>query len=215
MTMIEIYSDIACPWCYLGKRRFERVLASFPPEQRPQVHLRAFQLRPDYPMGQSEPARPMLEKLFGGAARFDASFEHLQRVGAPEKIDFNLDAQIACNTRLAHRGIAFAAGQGVGSEAAESLFAGYFSEGKDLSKYTVVASCLQRAGVDLDTDGICQALDDPRLDQSVENDLARAARFGVRSVPLFVANEAYALSGSDREDAFRALIEQAISASAS
>ena len=214
MRTIEVYSDVACPWCYLGKRRFERVLASFPVERRPEVRWRAFQLRPDYPMGQSELARPLLENLFGGAARFDASFEHLQRVGAPEQINFNLDAQIACNTRLAHRGIAFASGRGLASAAAESFFAAYFSEGQNLSEPKVIASCLQRAGIEMATDRLCQALEAPDLDTSVENDLLRAARFGVRSVPFFVANEAFALPGADGEDAFRALIEQAISSNA-
>lgn len=210
MSVIEIYSDLACPWCYLGKRRFERVWSEFPMDQRPEVRWRAFQLRPDYPMGQSEPARPLLEKLFGGAARFSAAFEHLRTVGAPENIAFNLDEQIACNTRLAHRGIALAAREGRTSEAAESLFAAYFTEGQNLSEPNVIVSCLQRARLELDTSSLRQALEDPLLDQSVRIDLARAAEFGVRSVPFFVANEAYALAGSDREEAFRALIEQAV-----
>lgn len=212
MKTVEIFSDIACPWCYLGKRRFEAALAAWSAANRPQVRWRAYQLLPDYPFGQSEPARPMLEKRFGGAHRLQAAFEQLRVLGKAEEIQFDLDAQMACNTRLAHRGIALAEREGVASKAAEVLFSAFFSEGKDLSKPEVIAACLQKTGVQLETDVLCAALADPSLDRAVEHDLQRAADFGIRGVPFFVADERYALSGAQSVETFRAWLTEAASA---
>ena len=129
--LIEVYSDIACPWCYIGERRLERALAARP-EIQAECHWRPFQLQPDLPR-EGMPWRDLIDAKFGGAARAEAIFARVAQAGAPDGIDFRFDRMtIAPNTRDAHRLIAYAAGQGREWPMALALFAAHFTEGRDV-----------------------------------------------------------------------------------
>lgn len=202
---------MACPWCFIGKRRLEKALARLPDSERPHVRWHAFQLMPEFPEGQSTPARAMLEKKFGGGARFAQMFEHLRRLGEAEGISFDLDKQVACNTGLAHRAVALARLHGRENAAVEAFFRAQFEEGRDLSQVDTVVAIL------VDTLAGTAAADAGALRETLEGgggaaevnaDRAEARHIGVEGVPFFVLDEQIAMSGAQDPETFAAFLAE-------
>jgi predicted DsbA family dithiol-disulfide isomerase len=206
MKQLEIFSDIACPWCFIGKRRLEAALASMPASERPNIRWRSYQLRPDIPVGEASPARAMLEKKFGGKERFASMFAHVREVAAAEGIAFDLDGQIACNTGLAHRAIAIARTHGRESEAVELFFRAFFEQGKNLADVDTVATILIAACPSVEANTLRGELDGDLCRQDVADDLRDAAAFGVSGVPFFVLDRRVAVSGAQPPETMAAFL---------
>jgi predicted DsbA family dithiol-disulfide isomerase len=211
MSQLDVYSDVACPWCFIGKRRLDQALAALPERERPTVRWHAYQLQPDFPLGEAKPARAMLEAKFGGAARFAQMFERVQAIAAQEGIHYDLDRQQAVNTSLAHRAVAIARRYGKESAAVEAFFAAFFEQGHNLADLDVVAAILARALADvpgIDAAGLAQQLRDGAGEDEVQADLKDARLLGVSGVPFFILDERLAMSGAQDVTTFLSFLAE-------
>jgi predicted DsbA family dithiol-disulfide isomerase len=208
MAQLDIWSDVACPWCFLGKRRLAMALAALPEGERPSVTWHAYQLMPDFPLGTSTPARQLLEQKFGGAGRLGAMYAQLAQVGAEVGVHFDVDAQLACNTQLAHRAIAVASRFGQQDAVVEALFAAFFERGRDLSRPETVVELLAANVSDVDAQTLQTALMDDEASQSVQRDRVVAEQLGIRGVPFFLLDRRLALSGAQDPSTFLAFLTE-------
>jgi predicted DsbA family dithiol-disulfide isomerase len=198
---IDIYSDIVCPWCYVGKRRLERALKQVGGDTH--VTWRPFQLNPTMPKeGMDRTA--YLEAKFGSLEAFWQLKEHVLTAGAEERIAFAFDKIARTpNTFLAHRLIWYAGQQGCQNAAVDSLFTGYFEEGADIGSPLVLAQLAERAGLKAE-----QFLRDHEGTEEVKAEESTGHRLGIRSVPHFVLNGTYAISGAHPPDRFVEALKQ-------
>ena len=198
---VEIWSDIACPWCYIGKRRFETALRNTPNIGPVSVTWRAFELDPSAPKSYPEHPRhnERLARKYGmSVAEANQMVLRVVGLGKPEGIDFDFDAIRGGNTFDAHRLLAFAkahAAPGAPTQDAlkERLMRAYFSEGAALGDPSVLAGLAHAVG--LDADGVAQVLATDQHAADVRHDEATAAQLGVRGVPFFKIGR-YGVSGA-------------------
>jgi predicted DsbA family dithiol-disulfide isomerase len=205
MIQIDIYSDIVCPWCYVGKRRLERALTSV--GRNVHVTWRPFQLNPTMPLdGMDRTA--YLKAKFGSLEAFGRMEEQLLAAGADEQISFAFEKiQRTPNTVAAHRFVWYAAQQGKQDAAVESLFRGYFTEGADVGSMPVLSQLACRAG--LGAAAVESFLHSEEGAAEVKAEEAVGRRLGIRGVPYFVINGAVAISGAQPPDIFVSAIQQA------
>lgn len=206
---IDVYADVACPWCYVGEKRLEKALLA-----RPEVagtvqrRWRPFQLRPEMPeMGL--PWEPFARDKFGGEAGMRAAFEHVASAGAPDGVEFRFDrVASAPNTSDAHRLILFARDRGREWEMVEALFAAYFVQGIDLNDRKQLA--LLAAEARLDASEAQAWLSDDAGRAEVWRSQEVAARLGVSGVPFYVFDGRYAVSGAQPVGVFARAIDAAL-----
>ncbi|MFJ4985685.1 DsbA family oxidoreductase [Streptomyces sp. NPDC088732] len=203
---VEIYSDIACPWCYVGKRRFERALAAFPQAAQVEVVYRPFQLSPEK-SGTPEPHREYLSARFGPqATAMDARLEEL---GRAEGLAFDFDRAIENNTLLGHRLLWHALtvyGPAVQAALKDRLLVAHFAEGADVGDRETLASLAAEAGLDRDRAAAFLAGDEGREEVLAEIDEART--IGVNAVPTFVFEGKWAVQGGQETSTFLRVLEQ-------
>ncbi len=203
---IEIFSDVACPWCFVGKRRLERALAKS--DAQAELGFRAFQLQPGLP-AEGVPAAAFFERKFGGKERVQGLFDRMTQLGRDEGIAFRFDKQQrAPNTELAHRVIRFAASKRQAPPAVEALFAGYFELGVNICELGEVVALLERERVALDGTELTEAMASGFGKEEVAGDLAMARERGIAGVPLFIFDQRYAVEGAQPVEHFERLIEK-------
>ncbi|HEY5598714.1 MAG TPA: DsbA family oxidoreductase [Kiloniellales bacterium] len=190
---IDIFSDVICPWCFIGKRRLERALAA-----RPQSNLtlrwRAFQLNPDMPAEGMERRRYLALK-FGGAGNAQVVYDQVQAAGDSEGITFAFDRMKRTpNTVDAHRLIRFAATQGQQDPVVEGLFDAYFRRAEDIGDREVLAEVARSAGLADQAVRAFLSSDDEAEAVRAEDTAARHA--GINGVPCFIFNGRHALAGA-------------------
>ena len=211
---VEIVSDLVCPWCYIGKRRFDRAvydLRHSGVELTLDVHWRAFQLDPTAPFDSPEPVIEGYARKFGGYQRAGEILSHVTTTAAAEDITFDMQNAVRANTLHAHRLIAFVAQHQPELQGSvyESVMAGYFSEGLDIGDPRVLMNCAQRAGfVHTDLDGIMTDRTTVADEWSarVHNDIAWAAERDITAVPTFVINDAFVIPGAQDASTFARLL---------
>ena len=199
---IDVYADIACPWCYVGRAHLKNALA-----QRPELDVtlqwRPFQLQPDLPP-EGRDFRTVLERKFGSWDRAERMFDRIQRMGREDDLTFNFDAiEVAPNTADAHRLILWAEGKmgpETGDALATALFRAYFTDGRNVSDRDVLADCA--AEVDLDADDARAMLDSDDYADTVRESQQQAQRRGITGVPCYVFDDRQALTGAQPTDAF-------------
>ncbi len=202
---IEIYADVVCPWCYIGKRRLEQALAAFDGEVT--VRYRPFQLDPA-PVPESRPLTDALAAKFGGADRVREMFTHTTAVAAGDGLELRFDRAVAANTFDAHRLVWFADSRGLAGELVEALYRAYFTDGVDLGSRVALATIAD--GVGLDETEVRNFLDSANGVAEVRAELATARELGVSSVPTFVFAGKYAVTGAQDPETLRgALVEVA------
>jgi predicted DsbA family dithiol-disulfide isomerase len=203
---VEIYSDIACPWCYLGKARFERALAAFPDAGSVEVVYRPFQLDPSAPY-EPLPHREVLAAKYGPQAA--AMDDRLAAMGAAEDITFDFDTVLENNSLPAHRLLRFAL-QEYGPEAQVRLkgrlMAGHFGEGMDIGDHEHLTDAAVIVG--LDRDAVAAFLDGDELHDEVLDDIEQARELGITAVPTFVFEGQWAVQGGQESEAFLRVLEQ-------
>ncbi len=192
---VEIYSDVVCPWCYVGKRRLERALKQVDSDVC--VTWRPFQLNPTMPKDGMDRAN-YLEAKFGSLETFQRLEDHVLEAGRSERIAFAFEKIARTpNTFLAHRLIWYARQQDRQDETVASLFTGYFEEGADIGSHKTLTRLAERAGLNAE-----RFL---RSDEGIEEVKAEEAaghRLGIRGVPYFVFNGTSALSGAQPAEQF-------------
>ena len=195
---IEIWSDVVCPWCYIGKRRLERALGEFEHAGEVEIAWRSFQLNPDTPPGTAVPTRDYLAQRFGPQAT--AMTGRVAELGRDEGLDFDFDAALTVNTLDAHRLLHLAADLGVGDAAKERLLRAHFTEGADLSDPDTLVRLLGEVGVD--PDRVRAVLAGDEYANAVRDDIEQARLLGATGVPFFVIDRKYGISGAQPAEAF-------------
>jgi predicted DsbA family dithiol-disulfide isomerase len=200
---IQVWSDVICPWCYLGKRRPEKALAGFPGEVT--VTFRAFQLDPS-PVPHPLPIKEALAAKFGGRERAEQMFAHVTALAAGDGLRLDFDRAIAANTFDSHRLIAWAAGQGRQADMLDALQRAHFTDGVDLGSRPALAGVAGSLG--LDPDAALSYLASEAGTDAVNTDLAGAHDFGITSVPTFVIDGKYAVQGAQEPSTLLAALEE-------
>jgi predicted DsbA family dithiol-disulfide isomerase len=201
---IDVYSDVICPWCYVGKRRLERALRQVGATVKASVGWRPFQLNPTMPT-QGMDRRVYLEAKFGSLAVFDEMEQRLLEAGNEEQIPFAFQKITRTpNTFLAHRLIWYAGVQGCQDAVVDQLFKGYFEEGLDIGAASILIELADRAGLK----AAAQLESDTGID-AVKGEEAVGHGLGIRAVPYFVFNQTYGLSGAQPGELLAAAMEKA------
>jgi predicted DsbA family dithiol-disulfide isomerase len=207
---IDLFADIACPWCYIGERRLKAALEAAGVEA--EVRWRPFQLQPGLPP-EGAPWAEFVETRFGGRERARPMFAHVAAAGAPEGIRFDFDrVAIAPNTRDAHRVMLMAQDEGKLWEAAEALYSAYFSEGKNVSDPGELARIAASAG--LDGARVRAMLEGGEHADGVAQGQRIAEHHGIGGVPFFVFDGRLAVSGAQPPEVFAQVIGRALAEAA-
>jgi predicted DsbA family dithiol-disulfide isomerase len=181
-VLVEIWSDVVCPWCYIGKRRFDAAVTQVAadrdaaPDELFDVRYRPYQLDPTAPPGTTTPVAEVYARKFGGPDRAEEIFSHLRQVASSDGLDLRFDIAVRANTRLAHQALWLAEGTGRQAALEEELFAAYFTNGLDLHDDEVVGGVVEQ--------------------------LATAASNGITAVPTFVLDGRWAIPGAQDIDVF-------------
>ncbi len=196
---VEIWSDIVCPWCYIGKRRFEAALERFEHRDEVTVMWRSFELDPEAP---AAPEGTAAERL---AAKYGMSLERAQTLhaemterGAAEGLEYRFDLARGGNTFDAHRLIHLAATYGHQAAAQERLMRAYFTEGEAISDPETLLRLVTELGVDADE--VRDVLGGDRFAEDVREDEQLATRLGIQGVPFFVLDRRYGVSGAQQPE---------------
>ncbi len=205
--LVEVWSDLVCPWCYLGKRRLEQALERFPHRDRVDVVWRSFELEPDAP-ATAESRADLLVTRYGmtpaQAAERDA---HMTALAAEAGLEYRPDLVLLGNTFDAHRVLHAARAAGRQAQAKERLLRGYFSEGRALTDTDTLVELAADAGVD--AEAARAALGDGRYAADVRADEREAAELGITGVPFFVLGRRYAVSGAQPAELLLQALERA------
>ncbi len=204
---VEIWSDIACPWCYIGKRRFEAALQRFEHRDQVQVTWRSFELDPDAPPErQGDLAVRLAEKYGMSVEQAHASQQNLTDMAAGEGLRYRFDKARSGNTFDAHRIVALAAQHGLQDAMKERLLSAYFTEGELVSDPETLVRLASDLGVS--AAAVRETLASDRFADEVRDDELTARRLGISAVPTFVVDRALGTSGAQPPDQLLAMLEQ-------
>jgi predicted DsbA family dithiol-disulfide isomerase len=208
---VEIWSDVICPWCYIGKRRFEMALANFAQKESVTVIWRSFELDPKSPQQYPVTLEEMLARKYNvslqEAASMNARVSGLaQEIG----LTYQLSKARPGNTFDAHRLLHFATSRQLGDKAAERIMQAYFSESLAVGDRAALAKLAAEFGID-ESEALA-LLESDAYSSEVRADQARAAKYGISGVPFFVINETIGISGAQPVETFAQALEQAAAA---
>ena len=212
---IEIWSDVVCPWCYIGKRRIENALAGFEHADEVEVHWRSFQLDPGAPTEPTESAAAMIARKYGqSAAGAQQMQDRVEAVAAEEGLVYRLSQTLHLNTVDAHRLIHLAHEQG-GNElqgrVKEALLKAYFTDARNVADHAVLREVALAAG--LEPTRVDEVLASREFEAEVHADAEQAQAYGATGVPFFVIDQKYGVSGAQPTEVFTQVLEKAWSAS--
>jgi predicted DsbA family dithiol-disulfide isomerase len=209
---VKIWSDVVCPWCYIGKRRFESALADFKHHDQVETVWKSFELDPGAPLTSEQTLNQMLSKKYGmSVEKAAAANARVTALAAQEGLDYHLDQAHPGNTFDAHRLIHLAATHGLQAEMKERLMHAYFTEGKPVGDSETLVKLAVEVG--LDAEEARTVLAGEGYAKEVAADEREATMLGIRGVPFFVIDEKYAISGAQPTELFQQALEQAWSES--
>jgi predicted DsbA family dithiol-disulfide isomerase len=205
--LIEMYSDVICPWCFVGKRRLERALEAAGYAQQAHIAWRPFQLNPTMPKSGMD-RRVYLDAKFGGKEARREIEERLAKAGEAEGIVFAFDRiERTPNTFDAHRLIWLAGQQGCQDEITEALFHSYFTNGREIGSLTSLTEIASDCGINREE--VERFLASDRAVQEVQTEESIGHRLGIRGVPYFILNGSTSISGAQPPDIFVSAFQQA------
>ncbi|MBX9449953.1 MAG: DsbA family oxidoreductase [Taibaiella sp.] len=203
---IEIWSDVMCPFCYIGKKKFEMAMETFSHKDKIEVEWKSFQLMPDLEPGKvNDLEKILVEKKGIDPAQAKAMNAQVAQVGQQAGLTFNFDKALAVNTFNAHRFTHFAKANGKQSEAEEILFRSYFTEGKNVDDFATLIQLGTEIG--LDADALKTALENNSYAGDVRKDINEARQIGVSGVPFFLFDRKQAVSGAQDPATFLQALE--------
>lgn len=213
---VEIWSDIACPFCYIGKRRFENALEKFSkkgtsvrPPTEVEIVWKSYQLDPYFKPVLGQNIHQMLAEKKGWTEEHARQLnEQVIAMAKEEGLFYNLDSIIPANTLNAHRLIHLAAKHGLQDEAKERLLSAYFTEGRNLNSKDVLGELAVEIGLSFDE--VETLLNGKEFADEVNSDAHEGAALGVRGVPFFVFDRKYAISGAQPEHLFLETMEKVV-----
>ena len=209
---VEIWSDIACPFCYIGKKNYEKALEKFADASNIELEWYSFQLDPTIPMegNVGVSMTTYLEQRKGmPASQIQDMFGHIGEMGRNVSIEFNFDKAVIANTMHAHRLLQLAKTKELSNEAEGILFKAYFTDGVDIGSLEALKSLGLTIG--LEEADLDRVLNSDEFSYEVNQDIREGANIGVQGVPFFVFNRRYGISGAQPVDAFLETINKAFS----
>ncbi|MDO4536413.1 MAG: DsbA family oxidoreductase [Clostridium perfringens] len=206
---IEIWSDYACPYCYIGKRQLEKALENFSHMDNIDISFKSFELDPSASYETTSTTKERVAKKYGYSSEqaqqmIDNVTAYANQVG----LDFHYGTTRYTNTFDAHRISKYAETKGKGAEISEKLLHGYFIENKQMSDHKVLTDIAVEVG--LDKTEVEDVLKNKKFAEDVRRDELEANTLGIHSVPCFVINEKYAISGAQPADAIKEIIEKSL-----
>jgi predicted DsbA family dithiol-disulfide isomerase len=207
---VEIWSDVVCPFCYIGKRRLERALEQFPQAAQVQIEWKSFQLDPESPTDTSKNYAQMLaDKKNMPLPQVRDMFANVAEMGHKEGLRLDFDKAVVANSLQAHRFTHLAKAHGKQHEAEEILFKAHFTDGKNIDDTEVLAQLGEEIGIS--AAAVCEMLASEAYKAEVQRDRYEAHQIGVRGVPFFVFNDKYAISGAQESRVFLSALQQSFS----
>lgn len=207
---IEIWSDVLCPFCYIGKRNFETALEQFIHKNDIEVTWKSFQLDPEIPEIVTENYQDYLVKRKGlSVDQVKGMLDNVTQTAKDVGLEYHLEKSVIVNSLNAHKLLQFAATKGLGDELEERLFRAFFTEGKNIADLAVLTRLGKEVG--LDEKELQTAFTDDKYAYMVKQDIAEAQQIGVRGVPFFVFDRKYAVSGAQPPKAFLENLEKSFS----
>jgi len=204
---VEIWSDINCPWCYIGKRRFEAALSQFDHAGDVNVTWRSFELDPSAPADTGGNSAALIAEKYGITAERAQEMEaHVTEVAAGDGLEYNLEGSRLGNTFDGHRLIHLAQRHGLQDAMKERLFRARFTEGRLVSDPEVLVACAVEVG--LDADEVRAVLASDAYADAVRADEQLAQQFGISGVPMFVVDRALGASGAQPPELLVQLLQQ-------
>ncbi len=203
---VEIWSDVICPWCYIGKRRFDLAIEEVAGEVDVRVSYKPFQLDPTASASNPIPAVEGYARKFGGPEQAAAIIDKVTSVAAEDGIEFRMDRALRANTFDAHRLLWLAGATGHQAALKQRLLEAYFTDGLNVGDHEVLADCA--ADVGMERDGVLAFLssDDGVLQTRTELDEAR--ELGITAVPTFVFGGTWAVPGAQDADTFAIVLRR-------
>jgi predicted DsbA family dithiol-disulfide isomerase len=206
--IVEIWSDVVCPWCYIGKRRFESALSRFEHAEEVEVRWRSFELDPRAPMRRTGDMAGHLAGKYGlTVEQARARLAGMDELAAAEGLAFNLAATQGGNTFTAHRLLHLGEEHGIGGAVKEALLQAYFIDLEPVGEPAVLAKVGEGAG--LDGDEVAELLTGDRFAEAVRADEEEAATLGATGVPFFVFDRAFAVPGAQDAEVFLSVLRRA------
>jgi predicted DsbA family dithiol-disulfide isomerase len=204
---VEIWADVVCPWCYLGKKRFERALTDFEHGDQVQVVYRSFELDPTAPHGVTTPTVERLAEKYGmSPSEADQAQRQMEERAAADGLTFRMAGLRSGNTRDAHRLLQLAKEAGLQSQLMERLQRAYFTDEESIFDHATLTRLVTETG--LDRDAVAAVLASDLYTDHVETDEQMAEALGATGVPLFVIDRKYGISGAQPPETIASVLEQ-------
>lgn len=204
---IEIWSDVMCPFCYIGKNNFEQALEKLPFKDQVEVEWKSFQLDPTLEVSKTQDTIQYFREKKGVAeAQATQMLSQVTQMGKGAGIDFNFEKTLITNTFNAHKLLHLAKKHNKSNEMEEALFIAHFIDGKNVGDVDVLVSLAEKLGIDKDE--ATKAVTSDELDYEVNQDILEARNNGVSGVPFFVLNGKYAVSGAQPVAVFEDALQQ-------
>ena len=204
---VEIWSDVMCPFCYIGKRHFEKAIANLPFKNEIEIEWKSFQLNPAYHNTNNEDLYTYLARAKGmSVAHAKQMTGQVEEMAKNVGLDLNFATNIPANSFDAHRFLHFAKSKGLQGEAEEALFNAHFMGAKDIAEHETLIGIAE--GLGMDATATLTVLKGDDFAEAVRYDVYESQQLGVRGVPYFVFDRKYALSGAQPIPAFEQAIVQ-------
>ena len=205
---VDIWSDIACPWCFIGKRRFERALAEFPHRDEVTVTWHSYQLDPTIPEHYDGSELDYLAKVKRmDPAQVRGMLDHVTSTAETEGLQYDFNTLVVANSFAAHELLHLAKERGVAGTVKEALLSAHFEKGQDIGDRQVLVAIGASAG--LDASEVNAALDSRRYREAVDDDIRKARSLGIQGVPFFVIENKWGISGAQPAELFSQALDQA------
>jgi len=202
---VDIWSDVQCPWCYIGKRKFEAGAAQFGGDVEVEYH--SYELSPDTPVDYEGTTAEYLSERKGlPMDQVDQMLERVTSIAASVGLDYDFEHVHQTNTVKAHELLHFAKSKGRQLEMKEALLKAYFIEGGHVGRISDLADLA--ASIGFDRDEVVRALESNEFLADVKADVARAGEYGIQGVPFFVIDGKYGVSGAQEAATFANVLEQ-------
>ncbi len=204
---IEIWSDVMCPFCYIGKNNFEKALKKMPFKDKVEVEWKSFQLDPTLDPKETKTTFEYFKEKKGfPEAQAQQMIERVKQMGAVAGIDFNFEKALITNTFSAHQLLHLAKKYNKANEMEEALFIAHFIDGKNVGDFETLLSIAD--SLDIDKDEARQVLISEEFSSDVNQDILEAKNNGITGVPFFILNGKYAVSGAQPVELFTSAIQQ-------
>lgn len=205
---IEIWSDVACPFCYIGKRKIEKAIAKFPQKDKIEIEWKSFLLNPDQLTQPNKSSEEHLAEMKGWTLEQTKEITaNVTNMAAQEGLEYHLDKTVVANTKKAHRLLHLAKTEGKGDKMKEILLKAYFTDGVNIDDDAVLLRLGKEIG--LSEVAIQEVLSSDKFENEVDQDIYESRQVGVKGVPFFVLDRKFGISGAQPDEVFDQTLEKA------